>query len=118
MKYLKQVLIIFLFTYLGELLNELLPLPIPSGVYGLFLLFAALVFKVIPLDAVEESAKFFLEIMPIMFIPASVGMMVSYSLIQDVFWSIMLVTVISTITVMVVTGKVSQLILRIQGGKS
>ena len=42
MKYAKQIFIIFLATMLGELLNFLLPLPVPAGVYGLFILLAAL----------------------------------------------------------------------------
>ena len=38
MKYLKEVTIIFGITMLGEFLNYLLPFPVPSGVYGLFIL--------------------------------------------------------------------------------
>ena len=39
MKYLKEVTIIFGITMLGEFLNYLLPFPVPSGVYGLFICF-------------------------------------------------------------------------------
>ena len=39
MKYVKQSCIIFGITMMGELLNALLPLPVPAGVYGLFLLY-------------------------------------------------------------------------------
>ena len=41
-KYIKQFLIILLFTFLGEALAYLLPFPIPAAIYGLVLLFAAL----------------------------------------------------------------------------
>ena len=34
MKYLKQLVIILLFSFLGELLQELLPLPVPAAIYG------------------------------------------------------------------------------------
>ena len=37
MKYLKQLVIILLFSFLGELLQELLPLPVPAAIYGLLL---------------------------------------------------------------------------------
>ena len=42
MKYIYQATIIFGFTFLGELLHILLPLPVPAAIYGLVLLFLAL----------------------------------------------------------------------------
>ena len=42
MKYLSQFLIILGFTFLGEALQRIIPLPIPASIYGLTLLFAAL----------------------------------------------------------------------------
>ena len=38
MKYVKQIGIILGITLAGECLNQFLPLPVPAGVYGLFLL--------------------------------------------------------------------------------
>ena len=49
MKYLKQVFIIFFISFLGELLNLWIPLPIPAGVYGLLLLLGALCFGIVKL---------------------------------------------------------------------
>ena len=42
MKYLYPFVVILAFTFLGELLNYFLPLPIPASIWGLLLLFAAL----------------------------------------------------------------------------
>ena len=42
MEYLLQLLIILGFTFAGEALNRLIPLPVPAAVYGLVLLFLAL----------------------------------------------------------------------------
>ena len=44
MKYIKESAIIFGITMIGEFLNRLLPLPVPAGVYGLFLLLLLLCF--------------------------------------------------------------------------
>ena len=44
MKYAYQVMIIGGISLAGELLNYLLPLPVPAGVYGLFLLLLLLCF--------------------------------------------------------------------------
>ena len=42
MKYVKEVVIIFGITMVGELLNKFIPLPVPAGVYGLFILLGGL----------------------------------------------------------------------------
>ena len=38
MKHLKAIAILFGITMAGEFLNTILPLPVPAGVYGLFIL--------------------------------------------------------------------------------
>lgn len=43
MKYLKQWMLILIFTLLGELLKAILPFQIPAGIYGLILMFLSLV---------------------------------------------------------------------------
>ena len=57
MKFIKGITIIFGITMIGEFFNVLLPLPIPSGVYGLFLLLGALCLKAVKLEDVEEIVK-------------------------------------------------------------
>ena len=78
MKYIKQFLIILLISAWGEGLYVLLPLPIPASVYGLVLLLAALISKVLKVEQVKETADFLIEIMPVMFIPAGVGLLTAW----------------------------------------
>ena len=59
MKYIKESAIIFGITMIGEFLNKLLPLPVPAGVYGLFLLLLLLCTKVLKLEAIEATGNFF-----------------------------------------------------------
>ena len=66
MKYLKEVTIIFGITMLGEFLNYLLPFPVPSGVYGLFILLLMLCTGALHTEDVAEVGEFFLDTMPIM----------------------------------------------------
>ena len=42
MKYLKQFGIILALSFIGEFLNDLLPLPIPASIYGIILMFLCL----------------------------------------------------------------------------
>ena len=41
MKYLRQFGLILLFSFLGEALRALIPLPVPASIYGMALLFLA-----------------------------------------------------------------------------
>ena len=67
MKYLRQFCIILLFSFLGEGLHIVLPLPVPASVYGLVLMLAALQTGILKTHQVKESAGFLIEIMPVMF---------------------------------------------------
>jgi len=107
-KFLKQFSIILFISFLGEILHTLIPLPVPASVYGLVLMLAALVTGILKLGQVRETAAFLIEIMPVMFIPAGVGLMESWSSLQPVWLPVILITILTTVLVMAVTGKVTQ----------
>lgn len=114
----KQFFIILLISFLGEGLHALLPLPVPASVYGLVLMLAALISGILKVEQVQETSDFLVEIMPVMFVPAGVGLLTAWSDLKPVWLSIVLITVITTVVVMAVTGLVSQaMIRRGKGGK-
>ena len=82
MKYLRQFGIILAVTCAGEIMKYFIPLPIPGSIYGLILMFVLLLTKVIKVDHVKETGEFLIEIMPLMFIPAGVGLITSWSQLQ------------------------------------
>ena len=114
MKYVKQVGIIWGFTMAGEVLHAILPLPVPSGVYGLFLLLGALMAGWVRLESVEGTGNFLMDTMTLMFIPAMVGLMEYAAQIKEVFVPFMIVIAVSTVAVMVVTGRVAQTVIDLQ----
>ena len=114
MKYVKQVGIIWGFTMAGEILHAILPLPVPSGVYGLFLLLGALMAGWVRLESVEGTGNFLMDTMTLMFIPAMVGLMEYAAQIKEVFVPFMIVIAVSTVAVMVVTGRVAQTVIDLQ----
>lgn len=111
MRYVRECVIIFGITLAGELLNLLLPLPIPAGVYGLFLLLALLCSGILKLEQVEATGNFLLDIMPVLFIPASVGLIESYDALRPILVPLVVICMVSTLAVMTVTGKVTELML-------
>lgn len=116
MKYLKQFLIILLVSCIGECLNFLIPLPIPASIYGLVLMLSLLVSKKLELNAVKETAQFLIDIMPVMFIPAAVGLIAFWDKLKTMLLPFFIITIISTILVMITTGKVTDFILEKKEG--
>lgn len=111
MKYMKQFCIILLFSLVGEIIHLMLPLPIPASIYGLVLLLIALQTKLLPLAAVEDVSDFLIEIMPLMFIPAAVGLLESWGILRPILLPFVVISLVSTIIVMGCTGKITELIL-------
>jgi holin-like protein len=117
MKYVKQLFLILFISFLGEILKYVLPFPVPASIYGLLILFICLETGWLKLGSVEETAKYLVEIMPLMFIPAGVGLLESWGALQPVLLKIAVITVISTIVVMIAAGRVTQCIIRIRRRK-
>ena len=112
MKYLRQFCIILLLSFLGEGLHIILPLPVPASVYGLVLMLAALQTGILKTHQVRETAGFLIEIMPVMFIPAAAGLLNAWGVLKPVFVPVAVITAVTTVFVMVVTGLVTQGIIR------
>lgn len=117
LKYVKQFLIILLISFIGEGLNFLIPAPIPASIYAMVILFVCLCTKIIKLEAVKDAGMFLIEIMPLMFIPAGVGLMKSWGVLKPLIIPVAVITVISLIAVMAVSGRVSQRIIKAQEKK-
>ena len=112
MRFIKQILIILGVTFLGELLHDWIPLPVPASIYGLVLMFLCLHFHIFPLSAVQETGDFLIDVMPALFIPASVGIMASWDVLRSILPQVLLITVVSLVVVMAVTGRVTQRVIR------
>ena len=115
MKIAKEISIILGITWIGEMLNQILPLPIPAGVYGLFLLLALLCFGMVKPEEVDGTGKFLLDNMSPMFIPAGVGLIRYFDQIKAVGLPYLLINLVSTVIVFVVTGKITQLVMEKTG---
>ena len=117
MKYLKQFLIIALVSLAGEGLHAILPLPVPASVYGLVLMLLLLLTGALKIEQVRGASTFLIEIMPVMFIPAAVGLLDSWEALQGMLVPFIVITVSTTVFVMVVTGRVTQRVIRMEEGE-
>ena len=112
MRFIKQILIIFGVTFLGELLHDWIPLPVPASIYGLVLMLAALCLKIIRVSDVKDTAMFLIEIMPILFLPAAVGLMDSWHLISSTLLQYIVITILAMVIVMAAGGLFTQFIMK------
>ena len=117
MKYILQFGIILFISFIGELLNELIPLPIPASIYGMLILFTALCTGILKLSHVRETGKFLIAAMPLMFIAPAVGLIDSWGTMQEFIIAIAVTIVFSTIAVIAGAGHMTQLIINLKEKK-
>ncbi len=111
-KYIKQICIILVICLIAEAMEYFIPLPIAASMYGLVLMLIALTTKIIPLKEVENVSDFLTDNLSIMFIPPTVGIMASVEEIKQMFVPLVVISVVSTLLIMTVTGRVTQAIIR------
>ncbi|MBE6913122.1 MAG: CidA/LrgA family protein [Ruminococcaceae bacterium] len=112
MKYVMQFALILAVSFVGEILNFLIPLPIPASIYGIIILFLCLEFKIIKLSWVKDVGTFLIAAMPVMFIPAGVGLMASWNILRPSIVAYAVITLVTTVVVMAASGLATQLVIK------
>lgn len=117
MNYILELLIILSISFVGELLHSVIPLPVPASIYGLVIMLVGLITGVLKLEKIEKTARFLIDIMAIMFIPAAVGLMEQWSSLSSFLIPAAVITIVVTVIVLVVTGRVTQWVIRKENKK-
>ena len=118
MRLIKQFCILVIVCFIGEILHEIIPLPVPASIYGLVLMFAALQTKIMPLEAVEEVSDGLLSIMPLLFIPSTVGLILAWDILKVHWLQFLIIGIVGTAVVFFVAGHVTQLVIRLSKQKN
>ena len=111
MKYLNQFLIILGFTLLGEILQRVIPLPIPASVYGIVALFLALCLRLVKLEQVKEAGSFLTSLLPLLFVGPTVNILENWGLIKGALVPIVLLVVASTVITFGISGRIAQILI-------
>lgn len=117
MKFVRQLAIILSISLIAEFLEYVIPLPVAASMYGLVLMLLGLVTKIIPLEKVEGAADFLVDIMPIFFVPPTVGIMASMDALKEMLLPLCVISVVTTVLIMAVTGRVAQGIMGKSSGR-
>ena len=119
MNILRELSIIFGILFTGEFINRFFGLVLPGNVIGMLLLFILLLTGLIKLKDIEKVSDFLLSNLTVLFIPAGVGIMKYYNLLQGRLADFLIVVVLTTVLVMVFTGHTVQITQRmVKNGNS
>ena len=108
MKYVKQFLIIVLFTALGQIPAALIPFPIPASIYGFVLLFLALCLGIVKPAQIEQTANFLISILGLLVVPSAVNLLAYYDVIVPAWVPICVILLVTTVLTFAVSGLVTQ----------
>lgn len=103
-----QVIILYLFSFIGSWIVQSLSLQFPGSIVGLLLLFVCLYFRIIPVELIKDGAGFLLAFLALFFIPATVGIMDYPELLSWVGLGMVLAIVLSTVITIIFTGRFCQ----------
>lgn len=110
--------VLLLFQLIGELITRLSGIPVPGPVLGMaLLLFAVLLLKKVP-SGVRTASEGLLRYLPLLFVPAGVGLINHGLLLKQDIWVISITLVVSTALTLIVTVLVLQGLKKLWGIKN
>lgn len=112
MKYITEAFPIVVVSFIGEILEYLIPLPIPASIYGLCLMLVLLSVGAVRVSSVGKVAHILVDIMPLTFIAPAVGLISVWDLIRSRIAVYAFMIAFTTLAVMLLSGRVTQRIIR------
>ena len=111
---LASLTVIVLFELAGDLLQSLLRLPIPGPVIGMALLLAGLAARRQLPATLDRAASGLLSYLPMLFVPAGVGVMAHFDLIRTQWPAIAAALIVSSLLTIIVTAATMLAVERLQ----
>lgn len=109
---LQSLTVLLVFQLIGEVLVRALALPIPGPVIGLVLLFGVLTIRGTAPAPLTRTANGLLDYLSLLYVPAGVGIMVNFALIQNEWVAILLTLILSTTITVIITALVMRWLVR------
>lgn len=112
-----QILILFIFYFVGDLIVTLLNIKFPGSIVGLVLLWTCLYFKWLDVRFVLDGASMLIAFLTLFFIPSTVGIVQYPELLTKSGVLLIIAVVISSIFAFVFTGKLGQFLEKMEEKK-
>ncbi|MDD2134558.1 CidA/LrgA family protein [Pseudomonas kurunegalensis] len=112
MQVLRGLTELVIFQLIGSLISSSVLKPVPGPIVGLVLLLVFLCVRGELSASVEQAAGWLLRCMPLLLVPAAVGVMAWYSVIQPMVWALLIVLCVSLVPTMIFTGLLMQVLVK------
>ena len=106
MKIFKQLGLVLLIAFAGEVINRLTGVPVPGSIIGMVILLVLLKTKVIQVAQIEQISDFMLSNITFFFIPVGVGIMISYKYLEGHY------TAGISLILVIISGGVTEILVR------
>lgn len=115
MFYLTQFLTIMTFSLTGEVLQRIIPLPVPASVYGIVLLFCALCCGIVKIQQVKTVGSFLSSLLPLLFVSPVAGLLDNWPLVKNAVVPLLILVFLSTLLTFFISGRTAQYFLEKEG---
>ena len=102
---LKGIIILLLFHFLGECIAKFFELLVPGPVIGMVLLLIFLLIKKGSFTSLDNAVALHLRYLPLLFIPAAMGIITQIDIITREFWAIAIALFAGTLVALVFAAK-------------
>lgn len=111
-KIILQITLLYLIFLLGNWIQKALNLFIPGSIIGMLILFMLLATGIFKQDWIEKGSVLLIKYLPLLFLPVTVGIISFPELFNVQGILLIFVILVSTALVMIITGMLSQRLLR------
>ena len=102
---LKGIIILLLFQFIGECIAKFFVLLVPGPVIGMVLLLVFLLIRKGSFTSLDNAVALHLRYLPLLFIPAAMGIITQIDIITREFWAIAIALFIGTLVALVFAAK-------------
>lgn len=117
MRFLKQILIIFLICFAGDIIAYVLPIPFPGSVIAMLLTFLLLCAGIVRKKDIDGVGSFLLDNMSLMFVPPTVSIIGYLDVLGDVFVPFLLICLITTVLTFLAVAYSVKLVIFLTNGR-
>lgn len=114
MNILRQFLILFLISFISEIISSLAPFVIPSSLIGMIILFLLLLSNIIDIKNIKTVGDFLQQNIAIFFVPASISLIDEIDFIKNNFFVLFAISFISFVVAFLVTAYSAMFVAKIQ----
>jgi putative effector of murein hydrolase LrgA (UPF0299 family) len=115
---LKGIITLLVFQFIGESISILFSLLVPGPVIGMVLLLIFLILRKSSFKSLDNTVGTLLRYLPLLFIPAAMGIITQIDLIAKEFWAIFIALIFGTLIALAFSAKLMDYLTLKQENKS